>query len=239
MSEISSLYLASVAEQASLNLPWSQSLKTGFLAMRLKYYDKQQNSSLLAMFGECGSYPDTIFLRQLLFVHKGEAQLAWFLFVYCFHLIPFLRIVEPPHDKTNKTTVCPAKTQIIHPGWSESSLSTHWVAKDLRFLHVDSEDSAQADLSLRWAHMLFCWFCHDAAQFFLSHLYPSPSQIKLWTGSRSWENRILWHIWVASWQNPTKWHVRPLKTQISLGIRPVWAESSLSAWRKLGSLATH
>ena len=35
---------------------------------------------------------------------------------------------------------------------------------------------------------------------------------------------------------PTK---RPVKTQISLGIRPVWSESSLSAWRYLGSLATH
>ena len=33
--------------------------------------------------------------------------------------------------------------------------------------------------------------------------------------------------------------VRPAKTQISLGIRPVWSESSLSAWRKPGSLATH
>ena len=22
---------------------------------------------------------------------------------------------------------------------------------------------AQVDLSLRWAHMPFCWFCHDAA----------------------------------------------------------------------------
>ena len=29
------------------------------------------------------------------------------------------------------------------------------------------------------------------------------------------------------------------KTQISLGIRPVWSESSLSAWRKHKSLATH
>ena len=28
-------------------------------------------------------------------------------------------------------------------------------------------------------------------------------------------------------------------TQISLGISPVWSESSLSAWRKLGSLPTH
>ena len=34
---------------------------------------------------------------------------------------------------------------------------------------------------------------------------------------------------------PTKWHVRPAKTQISLGIHPVWSESSPSAWRKLGS----
>ena len=32
--------------------------------------------------------------------------------------------------------------------------------------------------------------------------------------------------------------VRPAKTQISLGIRPVWSESSLFTWRKLGSLAT-
>ena len=33
--------------------------------------------------------------------------------------------------------------------------------------------------------------------------------------------------------------MRPAKTQISLGIRPGWSESSLSAWRKLGSLAIH
>ena len=38
---------------------------------------------------------------------------------------------------------------------------------------------------------------------------------------------------------PTKWHVRPAKTQINLGIRPVWSEASLSAWRKHGSGATH
>ena len=28
---------------------------------------------------------------------------------------------------------------------------------------------AQADLSLRWAHMSFCWFCHEAAQLNTSH----------------------------------------------------------------------
>ena len=44
---------------------------------------------------------------------------------------------------------------------------------------------------------------------------------------------------IEPWHDKTnKTSVRPAKTQISLGIRPVWSESSLSAWRKLGSLAT-
>ena len=38
---------------------------------------------------------------------------------------------------------------------------------------------------------------------------------------------------------PTIWHVRPAKTPISLGIRPVWSESSLSPWRNNKSLAAH
>ena len=38
---------------------------------------------------------------------------------------------------------------------------------------------------------------------------------------------------------PTKWPVRPSKTQISLGICPVWSESSLSAWRNVGPLTTY
>ena len=42
------------------------------------------------------------------------------------------------------------------------------------------------------------------------------------------------------WHDKTnKMSVRPAKTQISLGIRPIWSESSLSAWRNLGRLATH
>ena len=39
---------------------------------------------------------------------------------------------------------------------------------------------------------------------------------------------------------PTKWCVHPgAKTQISLGIHTVGSESSLSAWRSIGSLAPH
>ena len=50
------------------------------------------------------------------------------------------------------------------------------------------------------------------------------------------------HVW---WENEpphdktNKMTVRPALTQISLGICPVWSESSLSTWRKLGLLATH
>ena len=46
-----------------------------------------------------------------------------------------LFLLEPPHDKTNKMTA--------RPVWSESSLCAQWVAKKLRFLHADSEDSDQ------------------------------------------------------------------------------------------------
>ena len=37
---------------------------------------------------------------------------------------------------------------------------------------------------------------------------------------------------------PTKQSVCPVKTQISHGIRPVWPESSVSAWKNIGTLAT-
>ena len=38
---------------------------------------------------------------------------------------------------------------------------------------------------------------------------------------------------------PTKLHVRPAYSQISLGIRSVWSESLLSAWKNMVSSATH
>ena len=58
----------------------------------------------------------------------------------------------------------------------------------------------------------------------------------LWLfASRSVAVAILSHLMTK----PTKWHVRLANTQISMDIRPVWSESSLSAWRKLGYLAIH
>ena len=31
-------------------------------------------------------------------------------------------------------------------------------------LGAQCENSDEADLSLHWAHMPFCWFCHDATE---------------------------------------------------------------------------
>ena len=51
---------------------------------------------------------------------------------------------------------------------------------------------------------------------------------------------VLWRILMdCSTSNPTKRLVRRAKTQISLGIRPVWSEFSMSTWRNFLSLATH
>ena len=86
-------------------------------------------------------------------------------------------LIGPSHDTTNKLA-CPPSEDSDQPwhilirlglcqGWLESSLCAQWVAtcKDPSFLHLDSEDwSDWANRSLRWAHMPFCWFCHEMAQ---------------------------------------------------------------------------
>ena len=79
---------------------------------------------------------------------------------------PWLFVFEPPHDKTNKMTVCPAKTQIslgICPVWSDFAvhMKKAWVLSyplsAQRRLLIDWAD-AQADPSLRWAHSHFVGF---------------------------------------------------------------------------------
>ena len=84
---------------------------------------------------------------------------------YCSISVSFenIKLFEPPHDKTNKMTVRPAKTQISlgsHPVWSESSLCAQWVAKNPSFLHAPSKDSDQTGRMPRliWG---FAWStCH-------------------------------------------------------------------------------
>ena len=58
---------------------------------------------------------------------------------------------EPHRDKTNKMACAPSEDS-DQPGHPPSLISLRCPL------------DAQADLSLRWAYMPFCWFCHDAAQ---------------------------------------------------------------------------
>ena len=56
----------------------------------------------------------------------------------------------------------------------QSSLCAQWVAKDLGFLHADSEKdwaNAQADRSLRWAHSHFVGFVTRLLIYFVALKY--------------------------------------------------------------------
>ena len=115
--------------------------------------------------------------------------------------------------------------------WSDTSQSTGRNYGFLSVIRVPSEDwsdceNAQADLRLYWADVAFFFFF-----FFLAFRCSGPFSQNTERKSNFYLSRLM--------TKPTKWHVRPAKTQIILGIRPVRSESSLYAWRKLGSLATH
>ena len=109
--------------------------------------------------------------------HKTSFLMTWLIF-------------ELHHDKTNKMTCAPAKTQIslsIRTVWSVFAVQMKaWVLSYIAKSLI-SED-VQADLSLRRAHMTFCWFCCAAAHFryeprhektCLCHLRTAKVQISL------------------------------------------------------------
>ena len=87
---------------------------------------------------------------------------------------------EPPHDKTNKMACAPIKDSDFQTGHPPSLIKVFavrmkkaWVLSypmsAQRRLWSDWVD-AQAHLSLRWAHLPFCWFCHGASQLMMQLL---------------------------------------------------------------------
>ena len=93
---------------------------------------------------------------------------------------------EPPHDKTNKMTVRPAKTQInlgIRPVWSKSSLCAQWVAEAPMFLQADSEDSDQTGQMRRLIWVFAGRTCH-----FVGSVMSGSFNLKLNTNTRP----LLW-----------------------------------------------
>ena len=165
---------------------------------------------------------------------------------------------------TTKPTEWVCAQRRLRSAWAsfqsdQSSLCAQWVAKDPSFLHADNEDSDQT------VHAHFVGFVIDdyitVVVVFCSQVYVGtqfvtidPSLCWMLTSrdlstSKKYEFKKLKRnyqeeafpegIYISRLMTKsTKWHVRPAKTQISLGIRPVRSRSSLSRWRNLGSLAT-
>ena len=74
-------------------------------------------------------------------------------------------------------------------------------------------------------------FLHMAANYRLKQLFNNRN---IWNFINDFSSNYFWHLWKSEYMSrlmtkPTKWSVHPAKTQISLGIRPVWSESSLCA----------
>ena len=82
---------------------------------------------------------------------------------------------EPPHDKTNKMACAPSADS-DQPGHPPSlirvfavRMKNAWVLSypltvEQRLWSDWADAQPDDDLSLRWAHMPLCWFCHEAAQ---------------------------------------------------------------------------
>ena len=109
ISEISSQSLASVTVQAGLCLTWSQTLKTGFLVTRLNSVCYSWNFKTLVsscswadLFESWSETPEDRFSRDMAHFRKDSFCMS--------HGIKHLN--EPRHDKTNKVSMRPAKTQI-------------------------------------------------------------------------------------------------------------------------------
>ena len=170
--------------------------------------------------------------------------------------------------KPTKWPVRPAKTLFslgIHRVWSVFvvRMKKHWAFNYLLSAHgrlwSDWVD-AQADLSLRWAHMSFCWRlkCREAAQMSAVHQVLTVILETFWnlTNLRGItlvslrsssvnlqpnepainENQMICNQ--MSWNQMRLWYSsnrQPAKAQASLRIRAVSPEPSLSTHMKYGS----
>ena len=112
---------------------------------------------------------------------------------------------------------------------------------------------------MRCVHRFFTPFRDDQTCLLAINSVSTSCEVKRLTfyGMHSWQSKhCTAHVsagyvfdspkevnWAVTFEPPrdktNRIVVHPAKTQISLGIRPVWLELSLFAWRKLGSIATH
>ena len=107
------------------------------------------------------------------------------------------------------------------------------------YCYCETTDTANENLDL-WLHHLWQTILTHGAKISLSMTIRDFSVSACLSHPRiKLMSQTVHHCYVSRvMTKPTKWHVRPAMTQISLGIHPVWSESSLSAWRKLGSIGS-
>ena len=119
--------------------------------------------------------PDTAFSSFITdewnIVYRYFHRFLWNICLLCHwfwnNFVPF----ELPHDKTNKIACAPSKDsdQPGHPpslacAPSKDSDQPGHPPSLIRVFAVRMKKHS-ADLSLRWAHRPFCWFCHVVAHF--------------------------------------------------------------------------
>ena len=139
------------------------------------------------------------------------------------------------------------------PGWSESSLGAHAIllvcheaAHIVSQPHNEETKTAKSFMNkenitcktTRNNPTGLCKQCAPRSDCSFQCRPLRSSLIRIYLHCLSFRPLYFGRIMSRDMTKPTKWLVRPVKTQISLGIRPVWFESSLSAWRNLGSSAT-
>ena len=109
-----------------------------------------------------------------------------------------------------------------------------------------TDQIAQADPRLRWAHMPFCWFCREAAQ--LCKYIMKPISYYMYVihvtmycpGNQTGRFCLVGTANIVTWMSQLMrlWylsHRQPAKTQASLRIRAVSPEPSLFALIKYGN----
>ena len=163
------------------------------------------------------------------------------------------------YDKTNEMICAPGEDS-HQPGHPPSWCTVWRMLGTLPIYKARSEDSGQSGWRMPRMILVFAGSICDLVGFVMLRLIIRNMSISLYLfvyfarvdfcpslplGARVGCGLWLWHsldfllTFEPRHDKTNKITVRPAKTQISLGIRSVWSESSLSAWRKLGSLATH
>ena len=119
----------------------------------------------------------------------------------------------------------------------KSDIYPHWMAAHVYLKNELTEDRKCQNLMSSLKAFSYCWSEFIKCVLFVLEMLKLMTLLYV-------SLKIGWCNWLQVIYEPrhdktNKMSVHPAKTQISLGICPVWSESSLSAWRKLGSLATH